>query len=281
MAGGAQKLTVLHFHGYTSNTFILHRRLGSIRKACRNVADFHGANGPLLVQPITSSVQSLDAPDDQKEVTEDTPIEEQPRAWWRASDDGSYRDIEQSWKLLSDTLAKVGHIDGVIGFSQGACLAGMVAAAFEAPHLLPGLKIPETQRGSLKFAIAISGFRSRDPQHQALFDRGVVSTPVLNILGRNDQIVDEERAQTLVAACKQARVEYHPGGHVVPSQAPWRNFMRDWISSFMEGSEDSEAWKTVAGPAARMGQADEDDNGGDSGAPSGTSTPNITKKPGL
>lgn len=117
-----RKLRILALHGYTSNAFILNRRLGSIRRACRNVADFECINGPLLVQPI-SSTQSLDAPDREgnEEITEEnTPLEEQPRAWWRASDDGlTYHHIAKTWELLSEVLNKGERIDGVLGFSQG------------------------------------------------------------------------------------------------------------------------------------------------------------------
>ncbi|CAO1618580.1 unnamed protein product [Sympodiomycopsis kandeliae] len=266
------KLRILALHGYTSNAFILNRRFGAIRKACRNVAEFEFINGPLLVQPITST-QSLDAPDREgnEEITEEnTPLEEQPRAWWRASDDGQYKDIEQTWKLLSQEIKKGGRVDGVVGFSQGACLAFLLAAAFENPSLLPELGIP-SDHPPLKFCIAISGFRPRDPAHQALFQdsKGGISTPTLSILGKADQIVDLERSQTLIDAAKNHREEYHNGGHVVPSQAPWRNFLRDFIASFNDG-QDNNKWREVDGPAARVGQGDEE---GSSAQNSGTSTP--------
>lgn len=278
------KLRILAFHGYTSNSYILHRRLGSVRKACRDVADIVTLNGPLLVQPIS---RSLDAPEGEDEVTEATPIEEQPRAWWKASDEGNYNDIEMTWKLLSEELEKLdGPVDGVIGFSQGACLAGLLAAAFESPSLLPALKLPPGQ-GPLKFAIAISGFRSRDPAHEPLWKdaQGGIETPILHILGRADQIVDEERSMTLVNAAKNSRVEHHAGGHVVPSQAPWRNFMRDYIASFQ--GEDVQAWREVVGPAARSGGEDGEGENGSAPA-SGTATPttaggatSTTKRSGL
>ncbi|CAO1628334.1 unnamed protein product [Parajaminaea phylloscopi] len=271
-ATAARPLRILAFHGYTSNAFILHKRLGSVRRACRNVAEIHSINGPLLVQPIS---RSLDAPEGEDEVTEDTPIEEQPRAWWRSTDEGSYRDIDQTWSLLSEEIAKYGQIDGVIGFSQGACLAAIVAAAFEAPDLLPKLKVP-AGHPPLKFAVAISGFRSRDPDHQPLFkdaEKGI-KTPVLSILGRADQIVDEERSMTLVHACQNRRVEWHAGGHVVPSQANWRNFLRDFIGTFVNPAEQpNEDWRTVEGPSARTSSNEDDDNGGGSGAASGTAAP--------
>lgn len=268
-AAGTRPLKILAFHGYASNAFILHRRLGSVRRACRHVAEVHSINGPLLVQPIS---RSLDALEDENEVIEDTPIEEQPRAWWRSTDEGCYRDIDQTWTVLSEEMAKLNHIDGVIGFSQGACLAALIAAAFEAPSLLPKFNIPR-DHPPLKFAVAFSGFRSRDPDHQPLFKdfEGGIRTPVLSILGRADQIVDENKSMTLVRACRNTRIEWHPGGHVIPSQANWRNFLRDFIATFIDPSQrPNDRWKTVEGPSVRSSQNEEEDNGGDSGAASGT-----------
>ena len=62
-SAGSRPLKILAFHGYTSNAFILQRRLGAIRKTCRDVAEFVFVNAPIRVEPITSSVQSLDAPE--------------------------------------------------------------------------------------------------------------------------------------------------------------------------------------------------------------------------
>ncbi|PWY99861.1 hypothetical protein BCV70DRAFT_176771 [Testicularia cyperi] len=263
--GSTRKLRVLMAHGYTSNSFIFTKRAGAIRKACRDVADFTFINGPLLVQPITAA-GDLDAPDgeDGKLITEDTPIEEQPRAWWRADDEGNYIDWDKTVNYLNDVLEKEGPFDAVWGFSQGGCLAGLLAAGFENPANMPGLKLPRDQ-GPLKFAIAVSGFRSRDRVHQKLFEKPI-QTPVLHVLGRADQIVDIERSQTLVDVCKNSRVELHDGGHSLPSQAPWRNFFRDFLSAFCSDPYvPNDTWRKVAGPSDRPR--------GDTPAGSGTVTP--------
>lgn len=216
-AGTTRKLKVLMAHGYTSNKFQFFKRSGAIRKACRDVADFTFINGPLIVQPITSA-GDLDAPDveDGKLVDENTPIEEQPRAWWRADDDGNYLDWDKSVAYLNEVLKTEGPFDGIVGFSQGGCLAGILASAFEKPERMPGLELPKGQ-GAFRFAVAVSGFRSRDKLHQKLFEQPI-QTPVLHVLGRADQIVDLERSQTLVDVCKNSRVELHDGGHSLPSQ---------------------------------------------------------------
>jgi len=62
-------------------------------------------------------------------------------------------------------------------------------------------------------------------------EQGVEKTPVLHVLGINDQIVSSERTQTLIATCKISRVEKHEGGHFVPSKATWRQFFANYIAT--------------------------------------------------
>lgn len=81
-------------------------------------------NGPHLVQPITSPSGSLDAPEQSEEVNENTPIEEQPRAWWKAKDDGTYDGLQLTVEFLNQKLKEEGPFDGVFGFSQGEKLSG-------------------------------------------------------------------------------------------------------------------------------------------------------------
>ncbi|SOV05197.1 related to FSH3 - putative serine hydrolase [Ustilago sp. UG-2017a] len=250
-AGTNRKLKVLMAHGYTSNKFQFHKRSGAIRKACREVADFAFINGPLIVQPITWA-GDLDTPDAEegKVIDENTPIEEQPRAWWRADDDGNYLGWDKSVDYINEVLKTEGPFDGIVGFSQGGCLAGILASAFEKPERMPGLKLPKEQ-GAFKFAVAVSGFRSRDQLHQKLFETPI-ETPVLHVLGRADQIVELERSQTLVDVCKNSRVELHDGGHSLPSQAPWRNFFRDFFSTFTSDPyAPNDEWKKIPGPSER------------------------------
>lgn len=252
MATAPRKLRIMALHGYTSNAFILQRRMGAIRKACKDTADFIYLNGPLRVEPITAPAQSLDAPENsQSALDPHLPLEEQPRAWWKASDDGKYTHFDETIEYLNEEIAKQGPFDGVFGFSQGACFAALVASAFEAPDRYPKLKLPAGQ-GPLRFCIAVSGFRPRDESLQALFPSEGIQTPMLHILGRTDQIIDEERAQTLVLAASNSRVEHHESGHVVPSQANFRNFYRDYISAFQgDPYEPNDEWKRVVSPSAR------------------------------
>lgn len=267
-----RKLRIMALHGYTSNSYVLQRRMGAIRKACKDTAEFVYLNGPIRVEPITAPAQDLDAPESshQSMLGDDVPIEEQPRAWWRASDDGSYLELDKSIEFLNQAFEEQGPFDGVFGFSQGACLAAILASAFEAPSRLPSLKLPSNQ-GPLRFCIAVSGFRARDEKLQTLFPDEGFSTPLLHILGRADQIVDEERAQTLSKAANRCRVEHHESGHVVPSQANFRNFYRDFIATFQSDPyTPNDDWEKVTSPSDRQSHSETN---------SGAATPN--RKPAL
>jgi predicted esterase len=245
-----RKLRIIALHGYTSNAFVLQRRMGAIRKACRDTAEFVYFNGPIRVEPITA-VQSLDAPESsQSALDADIPLEEQPRAWWKSSDDGNYTLFDETIAYLNEEFSKEKEsFDGVFGFSQGACFAALLASAFEAPTRYPKLKLPSGQ-GPLRFCIAVSGFRPRDASMQALFPSEGIQTPILHILGKTDQIVDAERSQTLVQAARNSRVEYHESGHVVPSQANFRNFYRDFIATFQgDPYTPKNDWQTITSPS--------------------------------
>lgn len=83
---------------------------------------------------------------------------------------------------------------------------------------MPGFSKKDTfSHPPFKFCIAVAGFRPRgNTAIDALMEEGI-ETPVLHVLGINDQIVSLERAQTLVDVCRQSRVEKHEGGKRNPS----------------------------------------------------------------
>lgn len=129
----------------------------------------------------------------------------------------------------------MGGIDGVIGFSQGAGAAAFVASLLEdgREQVFDKLRekdassceYPEGWRemkkevgqGPLKFAVCYSGFYAPHEAYRAFYEP-VIETPLLNVIGSLDSVVDEARSTGLVERCseKSRRVVYHPGGHFVP-----------------------------------------------------------------
>lgn len=122
-----------------------------------------------------------------------------------------------------------------------------------------------------RFCIFAGGFFPRDPRVRAVSG---IDTPSLHILGRGTHSPDQnfreiplispnsgdavvadrtspphllgadltpaptpitDESDTLIAACHSPRVEYHDGGHHIPTKPSWALFLAEWISSFRPG----------------------------------------------
>jgi predicted esterase len=110
----------------------------------------------------------------------------------------------------------------VLGFSQGAAAAAMVASLLEDRRAAAfgadgGEQCPASFVGSLplRFAVCYSGFCAPRPRYRAFYEPPI-ATPVLHFIGSLDGVVEEGRSLELVRACENPRVVYHPGGHFVP-----------------------------------------------------------------
>lgn len=162
-----------------------------------------------------------------------------------------YEGIEQGLQSVAECIRAEGPFDGVVGFSQGAAAAAMVASllegsvrkeAFEAnaggmgyPSSFLG-EVDGFVQGPLKFAVCYSGFRAPGRLYEAFYEPRI-RTRVLHVLGQVDVVVDEVRGMQLVGACEggKGRVVVHPGGHFVPSQKPWLDAVVGFVKQCMEG----------------------------------------------
>lgn len=59
-------------------------------------------------------------------------------------------------------------------------------------------------------------------------------TPSLHVIGRTDVVVPPHRTKLLIDTYETARVEYHEGGHWIPTKRVWRNFFKTYITSFAD-----------------------------------------------
>ncbi|KAK4124783.1 hypothetical protein N657DRAFT_712068 [Parathielavia appendiculata] len=137
-----------------------------------------------------------------------------------------------------------GFIDGVIGFSQGGCMAGMLASALEEGRT--GQDLPMEHTGwvgavreanggrPLKFAVVYSGFYAV-PGDLAWLYEPKIKTPTLHFLGSLDTVVDESRSRGLVERCEAPVVFTHPGGHYVPVSKEWVMPLAGFIKKCLDG----------------------------------------------
>lgn len=170
-----------------------------------------------------------------------------------------YEGLEEGLGAVAKTIREEGPFDGVVGFSQGAAAAAMVASllegrgrreAFEKAEEGGGMKylgsfeeeggggVDGFVQGPLRFAVCYSGFRAPGRRYVGFYEPKI-RTPVLNVLGQLDVVVDEVRARKLVSVCEggDERVVVHPGGHFVPSQKPWLDAVVGFVKECVEGRE--------------------------------------------
>eukprot|EP00929_Paragymnodinium_shiwhaense_P092711 TRINITY_DN52708_c0_g1_i1.p1 TRINITY_DN52708_c0_g1~~TRINITY_DN52708_c0_g1_i1.p1 ORF type:complete len:210 (-),score=15.87 TRINITY_DN52708_c0_g1_i1:271-900(-) len=152
-----------------------------------------------MIQPLATALQG--------HAEFIVPPQSQP--WWRASSLlwPSYVGCDESLEFLRDFAASNGPFDGVLGFSQGACLAGIMCA-------MQG-EVSTAAPVDVKFAVICCGFCSRDSQHSALYHQEI-DVPSLHVIGEADFFVLRYLASSLARCFTDAKVSYHPGGHDLP-----------------------------------------------------------------
>jgi len=221
-------------------------------------------DAPMILQPADLPGSNLSAFD--SEATPSAAWVDDPkltaRAWWKANDEMTeYVGLEDSLRYLRGVLEKE-KFNGVMGFSQGACMAAYLCAYLEDPSSQPIFNPPP--HPAFDFAIFISGFAPTLPpiEHH-------IRAKNVHVLGRTDTVVSNQRSETLFDICIQPRVEYHEGSHYVPSKASWRHFFHQWMAAF---SPDSTIRPDdVSSPVP--GQAGDDTPSGAQTPASGTVTP--------
>ncbi|KAI9799323.1 MAG: hypothetical protein M1825_004816 [Sarcosagium campestre] len=261
----APVVRILMLHGYTQSGPLFRAKTRALEKTLlRHLRtslkqptlelDLLYPTGPLrVIQPSIAEAGSQEAnqsKNDNSEYSSKNNEGGDSWAWWRKNAAGDvYEGIEQGLDAVADTLRSAsGPVTGVVGFSQGAALAAMVAALLEpgregkfasavattatsATNSIDGqqrhAKMPflesfrdvlTAQQPPLKFAVSYCGFAApAGGSYDAFYDGGL-STPVLHFLGTLDSVVEEERSLRLVSAVAQgeSRLCRFVGGHFVP-----------------------------------------------------------------
>ncbi|KAJ1875093.1 Ovarian cancer-associated protein 2 [Coemansia sp. RSA 486] len=214
------KLRVLCLHGYTQTGQKFRDRLGPFRRGLKNQLDLVFMTAPHMATNVFSNSE------------EPQEKEGESMAWWNQSDDAEKveKEIMQSVQEIENTLVREGPFHGIMGFSQGAGMAAIMAALAERNKV---------NVGSFGFALFFAGFY---PGQLRMFDEMVreakVKVPSLHVVGDNDLVVSSERGVELATrAFDGAQVKRHPGGHFVPCNAEWRKIYQ----AFLAGLEESAA----------------------------------------
>ncbi|XP_058118171.1 esterase AGAP003155 [Anopheles ziemanni] len=216
------KLKILALHGYRQNADSFKGKLGSFRKFVSKYAEFVFASAPHPAPPLEAG-------------TDPDPSQ---RSWWFNKEDRTFKGtneggpaygFEESLKLLEKTWEAEG-CHGLLGFSQGACFAG----------LLCDLSARGMTTIKPQFAVLASGFRSGSLVHLNYYENKV-QIPSLHIFGETDEIITKDMSVALSETFLEPEIVTHPGGHYFPAQASMKqmyvDFFRDQLQNHLEAKE--------------------------------------------
>jgi len=181
------KLRVLCLHGYGQAGQALRGKSGALRSESKKLAEWTFVDAPHVI-----TAEQLEA---RREATgreiggSGDPCDDLPRTWWNFSDVHHYDHIslDASIETIEEIALKEGPFDGVLGFSQGACFAAMLASRQAQGSLSPDL--------NFKFVALFSGFLPRDiVMRKEIEDYGVIDLPSFHCFGATDAIITKEQS---------------------------------------------------------------------------------------
>ena len=130
--------------------------------------------------------------------------------------------FDETVEYIERAFQEHGPFDGVLGFSQGACVVGVLCAMLESGKLPAGIKFD--------FAVLISGFLPRDSKYRSIIaPPQLIKVPSLHILDKTDDVVEPERSMKVAELFQNAIVVQHEKGHMVPSDKIVRDAIKDFV----------------------------------------------------
>ena len=177
-----------------------------------------GSSGDCFQGEIDDVVASMDLGD--IAVCEAAPHD---GMWWLPSTDGGTTadprgalGWEQSVRDLAPLLDAY---DGLLGFSQGAAMAGVLAA------LHPS---------KIRFAVLACGYSAVGTGLAALAEDGAagqIGVPSLHVIGARDSSVPQDATAHFATRFRDPVVHTHGGGHWIPRDAAAARSVRDFLEA--------------------------------------------------
>lgn len=251
-------------HGFVQSDKIFSSKTGGLRKSLKKLG--YELCYPCGTELITKEVlhRIHGSPQDIskqfnttiKEDAADDDEENKLYGWWIKNSDGVSFEIKQNTlDYLHNYVIENGPFDGIIGFSQGAGLAGYLATDFNGL-----LDLTLEQQPPLKFFISFSGFRLEPASFQHNYNVKSIQMPSLHVQGELDTVVSEQRVMKLYETCPEETrtLLKHPGGHFVPNSKQFVSQVCNWIVSMTRASKESTTEKKTA--TSNMETPDLDDD---------------------
>ncbi|KAL3271155.1 hypothetical protein HHI36_021653 [Cryptolaemus montrouzieri] len=213
------KLKILAIHGYRQNAEKFVEQTEPLRRLVNKWADFVYIRAP-------HKVFLVDNPDN---LNLGEKSDEEQYGWFFNRDNRTNRGIrnggpaigyEETIRIIEEVFQKAGPFDGVLGFSQGACLTG----------LLCDLQHRGLLEAKFNFAIIISGFKSKALPHLKYYSE-IINLPSMHVIGDNDRIIPRDMSDALSECFEDALIVRHTGGHIVPVSSDQKEHYENFVKT--------------------------------------------------
>jgi predicted esterase len=207
-AGDVLPKRILALHGFAQTASFFRQKTGSMRKGVKGV-EFVYIDAPCLCTHPTIGAG---------------------KSWYEFSEKGEegklmeWGKFEETVEYIERVFQEQGPFDGVLGFSQGACVVGVLCGMLETGALPAGIKFD--------FAVLISGFLPRDSRYRSICapDQQIKKVRSLHVVGKTDDIVEATRSLKLADLFQNPIVVQHEKGHMVPSDKHVRDALKDFLN---------------------------------------------------
>lgn len=225
----SRKLKILCLHGYGQNASTFSKKATQLTTALKDIADCEFLSGPFELQIENDATRRQLQVSDPSTIQKNSD-QELTRAWYRLM--SSVHVGDEALYFLREYMIKKGPFDGVLGFSQGAVMASILAAMISSHVLInQDKKLP-----SFKFGVFISGITPRDPEKLKIYQTKL-NTPSLHVWGTNDSLVSTELSKTFSSHYINPVCLAHDGGHALPKRPETIKQIVDFINKFKVPSE--------------------------------------------
>ncbi|KAL2870167.1 serine hydrolase-domain-containing protein [Aspergillus lucknowensis] len=231
------KFRILLIHGFAADGSYIEAKTGPITRRVVEqltpdiLSEFPGGvellspNAPMILEPPVG----FDSNEDESETEPSAEKEEDDtnRGWWYG------RDLVSMYKGVEASLSSVAEfiygrpVHGIIGFSQGAAMAGMVCSLLDC-HNNPakvaairaqGLPVDDylalPGQDPLRFMIGIAGYRGTLKYYGSLY-QWPMQTPSIHTLASMDAVVENQHTIDFAHSFQSYEIVEFFGSHFIP-----------------------------------------------------------------
>lgn len=246
---------VLMLHGFVQSGKIFSSKTGGLRKSLTKLGyELYYPTAPILV-----SKKNLEGVHGSNEEHNDSQLDlasefntlnstDEIYGWWtrKGSDKIDYEIEKPTIDYLHNYVVENGPFQGIVGFSQGAGLAGYLLTNFNEL-----LNLTKEQQPDFKFFISFSGFKLEPERFQESYSKNIIHIPSLHVQGELDTVVEESRVIKLYDSCQKDNrmLLKHSGGHFIPNSKVFVTQVCNWLQMTSKNMSNSSGIMTSSSKA--------------------------------